>query len=594
MIVWDRGTWTPVGDPHAGLAKGHLEFELHGEKLNGRWHLVRMRSKAARQARNWLLIKSDDEYARDEDEPDILEERPESAATGRPIDEVAQSRRAGRARRPIGARATAGGASARAPTPARRPSTPNRSRARRARRCPPFVEPMLATLVEDAAGRASAGCTRSSSTDTASRRASTDGHVRLLTRGGLDWTEKFGDGVVEALASPAVREALIDGELVVENASGVSDFSAASGGAERRPDRPLRLLRLRSSLSRRLRSARGRRSIRRKEALRGARRRRRRARRASASHFEESGDIVLQHACRLGLEGVVSKDRDSPYRSGRGRALDQVQMLGATGVRHRRLHAVDRVAQGDRLARARRLRGRARCAMSAGSARASAPRSRRALFARLEPMRVATSPFAGKLAADEARGLALRPAGVGRRGRFPRLDGGRPLAPRLLPGPARGQAGAARSCGRTPRSRAIAKPQRRSVTLTHPDRVYWPDDGVTKEGLADYYAEVWPRMAPFVVGRPLALVRCPDGIDGPAILPEARLEGPERAHRARRMTPRSPGAADRNPRLRRTDRRSCSRPRWKSIPGARRSPTGSGPTRSSWTSTRARTSPGRP
>ena len=64
VMVWDRGTWTPIGEPHKGLAKGHLEFELHGEKLNGRWHLVRMRGKPREKHENWLLIKGDDEYAR--------------------------------------------------------------------------------------------------------------------------------------------------------------------------------------------------------------------------------------------------------------------------------------------------------------------------------------------------------------------------------------------------------------------------------------------------------------------------------------------------------------------------------------------------
>ncbi|GBQ27999.1 non-homologous end-joining DNA ligase LigD [Acidiphilium acidophilum] len=66
-----------------------------------------------------------------------------------------------------------------------------------------------------------------------------------------------------------------------------------------------------------------------------------------------------------------------------------------------------------------------------------------------------------------------------------------------------------------PQDQAAAKPQRRTITLTHPDRIYWPDDGVTKEGLADYYAEIWPSIAPYITGRPLALLRCPTGITGP-------------------------------------------------------------------------------
>ena len=89
VIVWDRGTWSPIGDPHRGLKKGHLEFELHGQKLNGRWHLVRMRAKPREKRENWLLIKGDDEFARSAGDPDILEERPESVKTGRSIDDVA-------------------------------------------------------------------------------------------------------------------------------------------------------------------------------------------------------------------------------------------------------------------------------------------------------------------------------------------------------------------------------------------------------------------------------------------------------------------------------------------------------------------------
>ena len=88
VIVWDNGTWAPLGDAHKGLKKGHLEFELHGQKLHGRWHLVRMHGKPGEKRENWLLIKGDDEFARAADEADILEERPESINTGRTIDEL--------------------------------------------------------------------------------------------------------------------------------------------------------------------------------------------------------------------------------------------------------------------------------------------------------------------------------------------------------------------------------------------------------------------------------------------------------------------------------------------------------------------------
>uniref|UniRef100_UPI0025FCD524 DNA polymerase ligase N-terminal domain-containing protein n=1 Tax=uncultured Paracoccus sp. TaxID=189685 RepID=UPI0025FCD524 len=87
VIVWDRGEWAPVA---GNLAGGKLEFELHGEKLSGRWHLVRMRGKRGEKRENWLLMKSDDAAARPDDALDILTERPESVKTGRTVEEVAE------------------------------------------------------------------------------------------------------------------------------------------------------------------------------------------------------------------------------------------------------------------------------------------------------------------------------------------------------------------------------------------------------------------------------------------------------------------------------------------------------------------------
>ena len=89
VVLWDRGSWKPLGDARKGLAKGHLEFEIEGEKLGGRWHLVRMARKPREKRENWLLIKGDDDFARDEGDPEIVDERPESVKTGRTVEEVA-------------------------------------------------------------------------------------------------------------------------------------------------------------------------------------------------------------------------------------------------------------------------------------------------------------------------------------------------------------------------------------------------------------------------------------------------------------------------------------------------------------------------
>ena len=93
VMVWDRGTWEPDGDPEFGLRKGHLAFHLHGEKLNGGWHLVRMHRRPGEKRDNWLLIKQQDDAARTARDKDILEEKPLSVKTGRTLDEIAEHKR---------------------------------------------------------------------------------------------------------------------------------------------------------------------------------------------------------------------------------------------------------------------------------------------------------------------------------------------------------------------------------------------------------------------------------------------------------------------------------------------------------------------
>ena len=92
VMIWDRGTWTPEFEPEFGMKKGHLEFTLHGKKLKGRWHLVRMNKRPGERQEPWLLIKGEDEYARTKSEPDILEEMADSAASRRSMEQIAEGR----------------------------------------------------------------------------------------------------------------------------------------------------------------------------------------------------------------------------------------------------------------------------------------------------------------------------------------------------------------------------------------------------------------------------------------------------------------------------------------------------------------------
>jgi bifunctional non-homologous end joining protein LigD len=510
VIVWDKGSWSPIGDPPRGLKKGHLEFELQGQKLNGRWHLVRMRGKPGEKRENWLLIKGEDEFARSPDDPDILERRPESVKTGRTIDELegetpGWSSATGRIDKPDGA-----GGEPRVAAPTR--ETPNPSLIEGAARgpLPGFVEPMLATLSKTPP--AGDRWLHEIKFDGYRLQAHiVDGDVKLWTRRGLDWTEKFGDGVREALQSLPARSVLIDGELVVENSSGVSEFSLLQADlSAARLDRfayyafdclYLNGYDLREAAL-----------IDRKELLKqligtggGPIR--------YSSHFVEDGRLVLQRACALGLEGIVSKASQSVYVSGRGKswvkakcsAQQEFVIAGyvpsTTGRK-----AIGSLALGVYDGEDLRYVGRVGTGFSSGVAEA--------LFAQLDEMRIRSSPFAKRLTAAEARQVRfVRPEliaevdfrgwtgdGLLRQASFQGLREDKP----------------AREVVRETNMATKAAPERpkSSVTLTHPDRIYWPEVGVTKEGLADYYAVAWRFMEPLIIRRVLALVRCPDGIGG--------------------------------------------------------------------------------
>jgi bifunctional non-homologous end joining protein LigD len=494
VIVWDRGTWTPVFDAAKGYAKGHLEFELKGEKLTGRWHLIRMRGKPREKRENWLLIKGEDASARDEGAPDILEERPESVKTGRTIEEVGgPRRRKSKARR----------AAAKEPEEPKSPKTD----------LPGFVPPMLATLVRSTPGD-----------DRWLHEIKFDGYriqaqvsggkVRLFTRSGRDWTERFGEAIGAAFSALPARQAVLDGEVVVEASGRSSDFSALQADlAEGRTDRMVYyafdLLHLDG------RDLTGLPLVDRKRLLDGLL--------TSASgplriseHLSDKGEVVLRHACRLGLEGIISKLRDSPYRPGRGKAWVKSKcsarqefvvagFLPSTVSPRSIGSLVLGVYDGDRL----KPVGRVGTGFSVALAEQ--------LYAKLDDLQTDTQPFHPPLPRAEARGVRfVRPELVAEVDfRAWTADGNlrhasfKGLREDKDPREVMGEG--------LPASLADAAPEAppvRRIKLTNPERVYWPDTGVTKAGLADYYTEVWPWIAPHVVGRPLALLRCPDGIGG--------------------------------------------------------------------------------
>ncbi|MFC5759745.1 DNA ligase D [Rhizobium sp. GCM10022189] len=509
VIVWDRGTWTPLGDAHKAYRKGHMEFELDGEKLRGRWHLVRMQGKPGEKRENWLLIKGDDEEARQAGAPDILDERPESAKTGRQIEEVAKKPDATWQSRPRGGKAVA--AKTRAPVRKAKPPAPKeRDWPKGAKKAamPDFTEPELAKLkpTPPAGDR----WVHEIKFDGYRLQAKIkDGRVTLLTRGGLDWTERFGKEIVEAFASLPLETAVIDGELVVERDSGASDFSALQHDlSEGRHDRfvvyafDLLYLDGYSLLNASL--------LARKHLLEGLLPSDQGKLRYSG-HFNENGSLVLDHACRLSLEGVISKLRDSKYVSGRNGewikskcSHRQEFVIGGYVPSTSMKNAIGSLAMGYYEDGALRHVGRVGTGFTVATAEM--------LYQRLSATETKHSPFGDKLTAEERRGLHyVKPELVAEvEFRAWSADGNlRHAAFRGLR-----EDKPAKDVVREMEKTTAKNLPKSTVQLTHPDRIYWPDEGVTKQGLANYYAQVWHVMAPYVVNRPLALLRLPDGISG--------------------------------------------------------------------------------
>ncbi|MDE1566957.1 DNA ligase D [Aquabacter sediminis] len=528
VLLWDQGTWEPIGDPHEGLKAGQLDFQLHGEKLGGRWHLVRMHRKPRETRDNWLLIKSEDDAARPEGAGDILEEAPQSVKTGRVIAEVegeppGWSSKTGPITKPANdgesPDASRRQSVTRAKARAKNPSQPKPP--------PDFVEPMLARLVDKAP--TGEGWLHEVKFDGYRLLARIeDGAVRLLTRSALDWTARFGTAIPKGLAALPLKNLLMDGEVIVENGAGASDFSALQADlSEGRSDRfvfyafdllhldgedlrPLPLIERKARLAALLEGQTG--------PLR------------FSSHFDESGATVLRHACRLGLEGVVSKERDAPYRSGRGRAwvkskctARQEFVIGGFVPSTTGADLIGSLALGVNEDGKLRYVGRVGTGFSAAVARD--------LHTRFAALKVERSPFAAPLSAEARRGVTfVRPELVAEV-EFRAWTGDGHLRHASFRGlredKAAGDVLAERPAGRaTGKSKAKEDTvPRRTVKLTHPDRIYWPEEGITKEGLADYYGEVWPAIAPFLIGRPLALVRCPDGIHGPRFFQKHAWKG---------------------------------------------------------------------
>jgi bifunctional non-homologous end joining protein LigD len=322
--LWDRGYWES-DDPELGFKKGDLKFTLEGEKLHGGWVLVRMRhDRNGGKRTNWLLIKHRDQFAKEGKANDILDDD-QSVASGRTMDAIAEGK--GKAPKPFmtakssrvkadavwnSNRGDAAEARAENETTNRRTTSRPAAAAtgKKVTAMPAFVAPQLCISV-DRPPAAEGWCHEIKFDGYRVQLRVEDGEATLKTRKGLDWTDKFQAIAKEGSALPDV---LIDGEIVALDHNGAPDFSTLQAAiSDGKTDSlifyafdllfadgmDLRTVPL------------GERKVKLKKLLEARTKGKSKLIRY-VEHFETGGDAILQSACKLSLEGIVSKKLSSP------------------------------------------------------------------------------------------------------------------------------------------------------------------------------------------------------------------------------------------------------------------------------------------
>lgn len=507
VMLWDEGSWEPIGDPREGLKKGDLKFRLNGKRLQGEWVLVRMKPRPQdKEKHNWLLIKHEDGYSREGDHDQFLIDNDTSIASGRNMDEIA---------------AGEGGGKVWKTRPAKTAATAKLA----------FIEPELATLA-DAIPNGKNWVHEIKFDGYRTLAYIEDGSVRMLTRTGLEWTPKF-QSVADRLAGLDVRSAIIDGEIVALNTAGRSSFTALKNALSAGKSADLQyyvfdLLHLNGE------DLRGLPLLDRKARLAGLLKRHDFAGRVNLSeHFFEADKGFLNKICDLEMEGLICKRADAPYISGRAKAWLKVKchkrqefVIGGFTEPSHSERGIGALLLG--YYEEERFVYAGRC--GTGFDRETSVALRKAL----DVLATAKSPYDDTLAADARRGAhyvtpklvceveftewtddgRLRhPSFQGLREDKPAEEVGRDRewhVTKAIMAPEPTSTPAAKTKAKAPKTKNEAEVA--GIRISHPDRVIFPALGITKLQLAEYYDSIADRMLPYIINRPISMLRCPEGL----------------------------------------------------------------------------------
>ncbi len=510
---FDQGVWATAGDPEAQLRKGHLRFELFGDRLKGAWHLVRSTRKERQPA--WFLIKAKDAYAGDVQADDLLDAKL-TASTRRAAkttsEKAAARKSTARHRKPPTAKAVS------KPALLRRLKTT--AGARQARVEAGFFDPELARLFDTPPE--GDDWLHETKWDGYRLLASIDdGAVNLWSRNGLSWSGRVPE-IREALAAMKLDEARLDGELIALDAHGHSDFNALQRTLSGEAQAPLAyvLFDCPALQGYDLRCVR----LEDRKALLAFLLDGRPSPLAYSTHAVGQGAEVFRAAVEQRLEGIMSKRADSPYRGGRGddwRKVKRLQgdefaVLGYTHPKGSRsgfgalLLGRPDPAQPGRWIYAGRvgtgfseadLKKLSRSVAHNGKRRPPVaiegidPLLRGALWVR--PKAVVEVAFRGLGAHDllrQASFRSLRPD----KSVADLTDSDRAAPP---------------ASGAHAMKTRAAKETSSPIVITHPDRLVYPAEGIGKQDVVDYYRAVMDWFLPGVAGRPTSVIRCPDGVE---------------------------------------------------------------------------------
>jgi bifunctional non-homologous end joining protein LigD len=476
VMLWDTGSWEPIGDPRAGLEKGKLVFLLHGKRLQGRWGLIRMKPREKEKRENWLLIKEKDEFANTN--PDLLETATTSVISRRDLRQIAQSQ--------------------------------DREWRTDGKKLPKFTPPMLATLVDEVPSGPD-WMFEIKFDGYRAQIAADAGTVKIYTRSGLDWTGKF-PAIAKAVSAMQLDGALIDGEIVVLDEKGCSDFPALVAALESGKGQltyfafdllehagkklnALPFTERKSALKKLLGKVKKNAVIQYSEDF--------------SAEGKDAGAKLLQAACEQGLEGIIAKRATAPYRAGRGGAWVKIKcrqeqeflILGFSASEKSRpfssllmgvneeggIRYAGRVGTGfdePTLARLAALRDKHKTAKAPA---ANIPKEMRRNVTWVEPVLVANVAFAGWTGDKQIR-----------QGSFLGLRQDKKPAEVVREIPKRIGSMAAEIDG---------------VRVSHGEKIVYPDAGVSKNEIASYLHDAAKRMLPFTAGRFITLLRAPGGAD---------------------------------------------------------------------------------